>query len=124
MSRGGAILPATQGFYRDRTTKRAGLLPVKPEAEAFFTEHMLAHQDQRFPEFCLANGTDVTCLSALLAGGTNSIGLWGAEDLQCLPDTSQTTTDVKRLAEAVQDNQDPTKEVAAGWIISHDVFIP
>lgn len=37
----------------------------------------LAHKDQRFPELCLANGTDVTCLTALLAGGTNSIGLLG-----------------------------------------------
>lgn len=44
MSRGGAIFPATQGFYCDRTTKRTGLLPVKPEAEAFFTKHMLWRQ--------------------------------------------------------------------------------
>lgn len=39
----------------------------------------LAHKDQRFPEFCLANGTDVTCLTALLAGSTNSIGLLEVE---------------------------------------------
>lgn len=44
MSRGGAIFPATQGFYCDRTTKRTGLLPVKPKAEAFFTKHMLWRQ--------------------------------------------------------------------------------
>lgn len=45
----------------------------------------LAHKDQRFPEFCLANGTDVTCLTALLAGGTNSVGLSGrgAKKPQC-----------------------------------------
>lgn len=28
------------------------------------------------------------------------------------------------LAEAVHDDEDPTQEVAAGWIISHDVFVP
>lgn len=44
MSRGGAILPATQGFYCDRTAKGTGLLPVKPEAEAFFTKHVLQRQ--------------------------------------------------------------------------------
>lgn len=41
MSRGGAVFPASQGFYCDRATKRTGLLPVEPEAEAFFTEHVL-----------------------------------------------------------------------------------
>lgn len=99
MSRGGAILPATQGFYCDRTAKGTGLLPVKPEAEAFFTKHVLAHKDQRFPELCLADGTDVPCLTALLAGGTGPVGLWGTKDLQCFPDTSHTATDVKRLGE-------------------------
>lgn len=44
-----------------------------PDAGSFAS--YLAHKDQRFPEFCLANGTDVACLTALLAGSTNSIGL-------------------------------------------------
>lgn len=44
MSRGGAVFPASQGFYCDRATKRTGLLPVEPEAEAFFTEHVLRGQ--------------------------------------------------------------------------------
>lgn len=44
MSRGGAIFPATQGFYCDRTTEGTGLLPVKPQAEAFFTKHVLWRQ--------------------------------------------------------------------------------
>lgn len=124
MSRGGAVLPATQGFHCDGAAKRTGLLPVKPEAEAFFTKHVLAHKDQRFSELCLADGTDVPCLTALLAGGTGPVGLWGAKDLQSFPDTSHTTTDVKRLAEAVQDDQDPSQEITAGWVVSHDVFVP
>lgn len=37
----------------------------------------LAHKDQRFPELCLADGTDVPCLTALLAGGTGPVGLLG-----------------------------------------------
>lgn len=44
MSRGGAVLPATQGFHCDGAAKRTGLLPVKPEAEAFFTKHVLRRQ--------------------------------------------------------------------------------
>jgi len=39
----------------------------------------LAHKDQRFPELCLADGTDITCLAALLAGSTNSVGLLGRD---------------------------------------------
>lgn len=37
----------------------------------------LAHKDQRFSELCLADGTDVPCLTALLAGGTGPVGLLG-----------------------------------------------
>lgn len=37
----------------------------------------LADEDQRLPEFCLTNGTDVSCLTALLAGSADSVGLVG-----------------------------------------------
>lgn len=85
---------------------------------------MLAQEDQGFPEFSLTNGTDVASLATLLIGCTDPVVLRGTEDLQGLPHTSQPAADVKRFAETVQNEEDSSEEIAAGWIVPHDVLVP
>jgi len=93
--RSGPVLPAAQGIHGNRAAERAGALPVQPEAEALFTEHVLAHEDQRLPELSLADGTDITSFRALLPSGPDAVILRGAEKLQGFPNSAHTTTDVE-----------------------------
>lgn len=57
----------------------------------------LAQEDQRLPELCLANGTDVSCLTALLARGTDSIGLPGTGENKKKPNPQKTPNPNQRI---------------------------
>lgn len=41
VSRGGAVLPASQGLNDSRATQRARSLPVEPQTQALLAEHVL-----------------------------------------------------------------------------------
>lgn len=85
---------------------------------------MLTVKDKGFLEVTLTNGTHVPRLTTLLAASPQTITLGAAEDGQSLAEGRYTPAEVKRLTEAVYDDEDGPQEVAGGWVFSQDVTVP
>lgn len=71
--RRGPVLPASQGIHSNRAAERAGAFPVQPQAEALFTEHVLAQENHGISELSLADGADGASLRALLPCGSDPV---------------------------------------------------
>lgn len=124
MSRGGAVLPASQGLDDSRATQRTRSLPVEPQTQAVLTEHMLAEKGYGFSEISLTDSTDVSSLTALLTSSPHSVTLGAAEHDKGLAYGRHTAADVERLAEAIDDDECGSQKVAVRTVLSHDVFVP
>lgn len=122
---GGSILPAAQALDDGGAAQRTRPLTVEPDAQAVLTEHMLADENQGIPEVLVADGAEVPRLTTLLGAGPDPHALLSAaEDDQRLAKGGQPAAEVKGLAEAVDDDERGSQQVAGGRFISHDVLIP
>lgn len=124
VSGGGAVLPASQGLDDSRATQRTGSFPVEPQTQALLAEHMLTEEGYGVSEISLTNSADIARLAALLTACPHSITLGAAEHDQGPAYGRHTSTDVKGLAKAVDDDEGGSQEVTVGGVFSQDVFVP